>query len=761
MAQNISPGVYTKIIDLNSYLQEIPGSIGYIPFLSRRGPDNELTYISSLQEFADLFGRPNLNDFGKLWGQGPYVAWNHISVAPSCYVMRCLPDDAAYSNLFIYMAVDSTDTRIVTRHQTSVNTLTEMETRLAQDLGPGSSTTLDDVVALTSDSLILKDDHVTLTDDELPNLYSPTDGDRVASTDDNNIYVVSAEGLDWQIVGLNYLTRVNAITTDDISSKNDLTALSDDDGGVYTPVADDRVYSTADNKIYTVQASGTTWTVASTVSHLDTFKVTYDLRQASGSESSGVYFTYYGSSLIVTNSRSYLSDGDSFFIEYDLTQTPNNKEVNAQYFYDEDDDLLNQSSNFAGTLYPLMAIYPIGRGDSYDDFAITIDRSANENREGVYVLDVWETQSDGEDVIVESFEVSFDDQATDDAGDSLYIVDVIERFSTWLRVSINETNLNRWEQTSLTITVGDAITPIHLYGGSEGNIVEIDSNTGKRTPVDNNLRSLLSFAYLGLIDDDVLDLDDVYMPLVYDAGYPTEVKDSIVRLTSELRLDGIAILDNGDNTSVNSALSTREDNHTYNTRYAAIFESFSKIFDSFTGKDIWVSPVYHMSTMIPLNDRLYEIWYASAGFNRGTISGIKELRFNPKLAQRDNLYLNQINPIVKFSIGYTMYGNLTSQRKPTPLQDINVIRTVLYIKRSLEIFLKYYIFEFNDEETWNQIFQAIDPFLGELQRRRALDSYSIEVGATDYEIKTKKVHVNVILEPKRVIEQIELNLFVK
>lgn len=761
MAQHPSPGVFTKIIDLETYLQEIPGSIGFISLLSRRGPDNELKYITSLQEYADLYGRPNINDFGKLWGQGPYVAWNHISVAPSCYVMRCLPDDAAYSNLFVYMAVDSTDTRMVTQHYLSMNSEAELETKLAQNLGPGDSTTLADVSALTGDDLSLKDDHSTLSDDETPNLYSPSSGDRVASTYDNNIYVVQSEGTEWQIVGLNYLDSVNAVTATDISSKNDLTQLSDDDGGVYSPNVDDRVYSTVDNKIYKVESSGTTWSSVHTVSHLDTFKVTYDLRQAAGSENSGKFFTYYNVNIIETTSRSYLNDADSFYVEYDLTKTPGQKEVNAQYFYDEDDDELIESSSFAGTQYPLMVFYPIGRGDSYDDFAISIEQSANTNREGTYVLNIWETQQDGEDVVIESFDVSFDEEGIDDAGDSTYIVDVLERFSKYIRVKINETNLNSWSSTGVPITVGDAVTPIHLYGGSEGDIIDVDSTTGKRTPVDNNIKSLMSFAYLGLIDDDVLDLDDIYMPLVYDAGYPTEVKDSIVRLTSELRLDGVAILDNGDNESVNSALAKREDSHTYNTTYASIFESYSKIFDTFTGKDIWVSPIYHMSTMIPLNDRLYEIWYASAGFNRGTINGIKELRFNPKLSQRDQLYLDQINPIVKFSIGYTMWGNLTSQKKPTPLQDLNVIRTVLYIKRSLEQFLKFFNFEFNDEETWNQMFQSIDPFLAELQQRRGLQSYSIDIGATEYERKAKKAHVNVILQPPRVIEQIELNLYIK
>lgn len=168
-----------------------------------------------------------------------------------------------------------------------------------------------------------------------------------------------------------------------------------------------------------------------------------------------------------------------------------------------------------------------------------------------------------------------------------------------------------------------------------------------------------------------------------------------------------------------------------------------------------------MAQLIPLNDRLYEIWYASAGFNRGTLSSIKELRWSPKLGERDKLYLLQVNPIVHFPEGYTVWGNLTTQKRPTALQDINCMRLVLYIKRALEQFCKYYIFEFNDSKTHEQIRSGISAFLDRIRARRGLVNFSVDVGADDYEFKNKICHVNVTLQPMKVIEKIELNLYVK
>jgi hypothetical protein len=220
------------------------------------------------------------------------------------------------------------------------------------------------------------------------------------------------------------------------------------------------------------------------------------------------------------------------------------------------------------------------------------------------------------------------------------------------------------------------------------------------------------------------------------------------------------ITDNGDNANYAQAKQANEDNNMI-SRYVANYEGYSYVYDVWTGKDIAVSPVYHMSKIIPLVDKAYELWYAPAGFNRAMIAGIKSIRWSPKLGERDQLYLMQINPIVKFNIGYTVWGQLTSQPRPSALQDINVMRLVLYIKRALEQYLKFFIFEFNDAVTHEQIASGINPFLESIRKKRGLKSFSVEVGATEYEFKQKICHVNIILQPMKVIERIELNLFIK
>jgi hypothetical protein len=643
---NISPGVYTKIIDLSTYVQAVPSTIGMICALSEKGRDNELVFVGSRSELISEFGDPNIATYGKSYGQGPYCAYNYLGESGSLYYMRVLPDNAAYSNL-----------------------------------------------------------------------------------------------------------RINAASGDSTS--------------------------------------------AISVSYVDALSTKAEIK---------------------TN----------------LGVAPN---------------------------YPVCILYPIGRGQYYNGLGVRFVEHSNPILDGVYVMDIYEKQSDGDDTIIESFEVSFDVNAKDTAGDSIFISYILATYSSVLRAEMelasgaytagyeliskifdknigtvsavgtagsatitdNKQDFSDWEgvvtgsyvviatddkgikvwgwlgaasgtddvtvavfddknlgtqnwndigtgtfnfsSTSITYSIkesygniADAFTssePVPLKKGSEGDLIQADGSldTAEAT-------TLLSNAYAGTIDDNVLDTENIYFTLVFDCGYPTAVKTAIYNLVTTRR-DCVGIMDNGDNSTYAASITSREDTHTFNTYFLALYESFNKVYDIFTGQDVWFSPVYHMSYLLPRNDVVGELWYAAAGFNRASIGSIKELRFNPKLGQRDQMYLKQLNPIVKFNPGYVVWGQLTSQTKASALQDLNIVRLVLYCKRALEQYCRYFIFEQNDSITWNMVSSDIVEFLEVIKRKRGLYSYDVSVAATDYEKKSKTFHVDVNLEPTRVVEKIELNFFIK
>ena len=134
MASPISPGVYTSITDLSTYVAAVPSTIAFISIICEKGPDNQLTFVGGTgSDFYTLFGEPNINYAGKDWGSGPYVCDSFLKQSQNLYVIRVLPTDAAYANLVVScdlaydgssgMSVDSSVSLKANRY--SANIITE------------------------------------------------------------------------------------------------------------------------------------------------------------------------------------------------------------------------------------------------------------------------------------------------------------------------------------------------------------------------------------------------------------------------------------------------------------------------------------------------------------------------------------------------------------------------------------------------------------------------------------------------------------
>ena len=128
---NVSSGVYSKIIDLSNYVQAVPSTIGCIMALTKKGKDNQFTFIGSRSELISGWGEPNISDYGKNYGQAMYEAYNFLGESGALYFMRCLPANAAYADikLNVVVPVDSTAS-VVVAYESSLNSITEIKTSL-------------------------------------------------------------------------------------------------------------------------------------------------------------------------------------------------------------------------------------------------------------------------------------------------------------------------------------------------------------------------------------------------------------------------------------------------------------------------------------------------------------------------------------------------------------------------------------------------------------------------------------------------------
>lgn len=657
MASNISPGVYTKIIDLSSYVSAVPSTIGTLCALTKKGRDNQLVFVGSRSELIGEWGEPNIDDYGKNYGQGPYCAYNFLGESGSLYFMRCMPDDATFSNIIIsgvMTPIDSTAT-ISLSYSDSLNTYADINTVLAN----------------------------------------------YAHTYPLCVLFPIGRGEYYNEISVRLTQYSNPLL-------NDVFVLD----------------------IYEKQSDG-----VDTI--IESFEVSFD-------------------------PTSKDTSGDSMWIVYVLNNYSSVLRA----------DMTLTSGEYSGGYDLLIKVFDKNIGD------VLVDLSSGLISDNKQVFSDWENPT-------EAGNATFMVIAKDGFGNKIYgwlgaaegtDFDACHVFdgrnlTTSIRgwcgdtASFNTNSDITYIIKKADTQISDAFassTPVPLKKGSDGSLKNSDGSFNTSIG-----ESCLANGYAGLLinpvtsqyEDSLLDTENIYFNMVFDCGYTDNVKTQISTLV-QTRRDCVAILDNGDNSTFNLAISSRQNNHTFNNYFCALYEEYNKVYDVFTGQDIWFSPIYHMSYILPRNDTVSEQWFAAAGFNRAAIDSIKELRFNPKIGQRDQMYLKQLNPIVKFSQGYVVWGQLTSQTKASALQDLNIVRLVLYVKRALEQFCRYYIFEMNDAITWGQITSAIIPFLEDIKSRRGLYDYTLEVGATTYEIKKKTMHVNVTLNPTRVAEKIELNFYI-
>jgi len=656
---NVSPGVYTKIIDLSAFVAAVPSTIGFTAGLTKKGRDNELIFVGSRSDFINEWGEPDITEFGKNYGQGPYIAYNFLGESGALYWMRVLPDDATYSNMRIdtKMAAGDATASVSITYVDSLNSIAELKTNLEVS---------GDTQPLAFLRPIGRGDYYNAIGVRLTEHSNPTLNDVYVL----DIYEKQADGDDVIIESF------------DIS---------------FDPLAKDL-------------SGDSIW-----ISYvLETFSAVLrcDMELTSGDYTSGYelavknYDNEIGTvSVVLTSGSATITDTKQDFSDWDTDPETGN----ANYVVIAKDAKGNEIWGWMGA----------ASGLDNDTINVFPDRNLTGGTQG------WNG--------------------------------AVSDFDTGSTI----TYLVKASKVSIADAFASGV-PVPLKKGSEGSL-----RTATGALDTSEAKTLLQQAYAGLltnpntsaVEDRVLDVENIWFSVVFDAGYPADVKTQISNLC-QTRRDCVGILDNGDNATVNAALATRTSVNTMNNYFVALYESFNKVSDPFTGQDVWFSPIYHMSYLLPRNDNVAEIWFAVAGFNRAAIDSIKELRFNPRLGQRDQLYLKQLNPIVKFAQGYVVWGQLTAQAKSSALSDLNIVRMVLYVKRAIEQFCRFFVFEQNDPITWAQVSGAIVDFLEQVKKKRGLNDYSVEVGATEYERKTKKFHVNIILDPTRVVEQIELNFFI-
>lgn len=198
--------------------------------------------------------------------------------------------------------------------------------------------------------------------------------------------------------------------------------------------------------------------------------------------------------------------------------------------------------------------------------------------------------------------------------------------------------------------------------------------------------------------------------------------------------------------------------------YAVMDSGWKKQFDKYNPsatEDMWVPLNPDIAGLCVRTDTTNDPWWSPAGLNRGGIKNVVQLAWSPYKAQRDDLYKNNVNPVIdQPGEGRVLYGDKTLLSKPSAFDRINVRRLFIVLEKAISRQAKYLLFEFNDEFTRQQFRSMVEPYLRDIQSRRGMYDFRVVCDRTNNtpEVIDRNEFVgDIYIKPARSINFIRLN----
>ncbi|MBE1489299.1 phage tail sheath family protein [Plantactinospora soyae] len=185
----------------------------------------------------------------------------------------------------------------------------------------------------------------------------------------------------------------------------------------------------------------------------------------------------------------------------------------------------------------------------------------------------------------------------------------------------------------------------------------------------------------------------------------------------EQMADRMAILDPPPELTARQVLSWRQDATGYDSRFAALYYPWIRVFDPASGQHRFMPPSGHVAGLWSRTDTERGVHKAPAN---DVLRGVIEVQNSVTKGEQDLLNPVGVNCIRTFpGRGIRVWGARTLSSDPS-WRYINVRRLFNYIEESILLGTQWSVFEPNDERLWGTIRRNIAAFLTEEWRGGAL-----------------------------------------
>jgi hypothetical protein len=317
--------------------------------------------------------------------------------------------------------------------------------------------------------------------------------------------------------------------------------------------------------------------------------------------------------------------------------------------------------------------------------------------------------------LVNSYLVSVDPESKDQFAKSNFVNKVVRELSANIRVFV-----------STAKATAASVSP-----QSTGKV-----NLAGADALSTSLNGLTDEIYTNL-NDSFLSKEDILLSAFVDLDFDIAVKQRMDEI-SQVRKDCIALLNVPSDRMINLVTEQKTQQTTtlvkdwvdsdlnINSSYSAIYAQYFQVYDPFSDEERWIPATGHVAERMGYTFNNFEPWFAFAGLERGIVSGVLKVAYNPTDAQRKVLYPARINPIVDFrGEGIVIFGQKTLQSFASSTDRINVRNLFIHIGREVAKFSRVILFQPNDELTRNLWLSQVTPFMASIQARRGVFEFRV------------------------------------
>ena len=350
--------------------------------------------------------------------------------------------------------------------------------------------------------------------------------------------------------------------------------------------------------------------------------------------------------------------------------------------------------------------------------------------------------------IVEKYIVSMDKDGKDYQNKSTYIEEIVNRKSNFIYAKVNGA-ADEYLPHSCNDTVG--LLNLRNYG----------------QPATDDLNDVVADCYDTTADNGIFSNKEEFEVDIIIAN--ERAQNAAINLAND-RQDCIAFLGaresdvvcNKSAIAVNNLVEyVTSGDLNVESSYASFFGNYKYQYDKWNDTYRWVNLAGDVAGLRADVNTRRDVWWASAGIDRGQIKNAIKLAFNPNQGERDILYKTKINPVVGFpgQGNAIVWGQKTLQSKPSAFDRINVRGLFNTLERAISRMAKYYVFEINDEFTRNRFKSTIEPFLRTVKANRGIYDFYVRCDATNntpYVIDNNQFIADIAIKPARTAEFLTL-----